>query len=911
MKRRWIERLASGRLHARPIAGLLTALACVPAVAQFRVSPEELARLRAEAACQNAQDDWPEPVLHVGPPLRATLSLAAPATPDRTAQDFYVGLQPANNGFWRWTWGNSEVAYWALDDGAMGPDIAAVGGGRVTQYEFSFGLHADFDGDTLRPYVIVTFWHAPPNPVAQATDPVVNPLQPVSSIAWLFNPITLPGAGFYSVRTGLLDLAALGLDFNLDETFYVEILPAEWSSYPSGSPVIDPDVHAIFTGPGTVTYGTNQNRMWSDHWVRNASCVVVLGDGDGYYDHPSEMDTCEHQWALNQSGIILRGVPCTQPTLALNVNDTCVRPGEPITVTLSQSCLAGYVRGYQAFLAFAPNALTLFHGTYITPLPYGLPIITPITAVNGQINLAAGIDDEAGQSPTTASADLVTLKFIAGAQDGSYQVVFRAHDPPTRFSDPFGEPVVPLLLNSPTFCIDGTPPTINCPPDVNVPCFANIPAPATNYGEFVDQGGTASDGGCCGSAVTVEHVGDTNNNGTGCPGNPYVISRRYRATDTAGNSAECVQTITVADNVPPTFETCPSDQTVTPPAPECQALVTWSAPTVSDNCGGNVSIEYRIDLNNNGSVDATITDTHYTFPIGTHRVIVAATDGCMNVNTGCSFLVTVNAWNELVVTLELRGVSYNTFDRCVVFELDPGNVTVQQVVTFSNGRAANVLVQVPCGSYNCIRARDPRHSLWAAQTPAEGFGIDGTQYVANFTDDLGPDNRLVLGNLNQDQWVDILDFGVYVTRFGQSFPVNLTCAYTLPHPDFDGSGLADTADFVVIQTHFLFGDDTGCGTKALLGSGPLTRVAVVDLAKYGLSELASADLNGDGWLDEKDVAAFLGGSVPEPPPPAPILSPNPLNVQPELEARARLAPLHLIPSEQAWPGPASWPPTRS
>ena len=910
MKRIWIDRSASARRHARPIAGLLAALVCVPAVAQFRVSPEELARLRVEAAAQHAQDAWPELALHTGPPLRATLSLAAAATPDRTAQDFYVGLQPANNGFWRWTWGQSEVAYWALDDGAMGPAIAAVGGGRVTQYEFSFGLHADFANDTLRPYVIVSFWNAPPDPVAQATNPVVNPNTSVSSIAWLFDPITLASAGFYSVRTGLIDLAALGLDFNLDETFYVEILPAEWSSYPNGAPVIDPDVHAIFTGPGTVTYGTNQNRMWSDFWVRDNLCSVVLSNGNGDYDHPAEMDTCNHSWALNQSGIILRGVPCTQPTLALTVSDTCVRPGELITVVLSQSCLGGYVRGYQAFLAFDPNALTLFQGTYITPLPYGLPIITPITAINGEINLAAGIDDEAGQSPTTASADLVTLKFTAGSLDGSYQVVFRPHDPPTRFSDPYGQEVVPLLINSPTFCIDGTPPTITCPPDVNVPCFTNIPAPATNYDEFVAQGGTASDGGCCGPAVTVEHVGDTNNGGTGCPSNPYIVWRRYRATDTAGNSAECVQTITVADTVPPTVSNCPPNQTVTPPAPACQAVVTWSAPTVSDNCGGSVSIEYRIDLSDNGSVDDTITTTSYTFPVGTHRVIVAATDVCGNVNTNCSFLVTVNAWNELVATLELRGVSYNTFDRCVVFELNPGNVTVQQVVTFTNGRADNVLVQVPCGSYDCIRARDPRHSLWAAQTPAEHFGIVGTQYVANFTDDLGPDNRLVLGNLNQDQWVDILDFGVYVTRFGQSFPVNLTCSYTLPHPDFDGSGLADTADFTVIQTHFLMGDDTGCGAKALLGNGPLTRVAEADLAKYGLSELASADLNGDGWLDEKDMAAFLGGSVPEPPPPAPILLPKPVDV-PSSEARARLAPLRLDHSEWAWPGPVGRPAARS
>ena len=42
----------------------------------------------------------------------------------------------------------------------------------------------------------------------------------------------------------------------------------------------------------------------------------------------------------------------------------------------------------------------------------------------------------------------------------------------------------------------------------------------------------------------------------------------------------------------------------------------------------------------------------------------------------------------------------------------------------------------------------------------------------------------------------------------------------------------------------------------------MTRIAVSDLVALGLLELAVADLNGDGWLDEADLAAFATGVRP-------------------------------------------------
>jgi len=964
--------------------------------------------------------------------------LLAPAGA-RDAVDLYVGLLSSGTQTWRWTAGAGEVAYWALDDGQMG--AGAVGGGHVTQYEFAFGVHFDFPNNTLRPYVIVSFYNASLDPVAQAADPVVQPSLPVSSVAWIFAPITQPTAGFASYRSGLIDLAALGLDFDLDETFYVEILPLEWSSYPNGSPVIDPDIHAVFTGPGTVTYGVNQNRMWSDRWVRTPDCSsTVAGDGDGLYDHPSEMDTCSSITQPNQSGIVLRGFECNAANiLALRIAGPellCVQPGETVTITLSQACLPGLVRGYQAFLEFTPGALEFQSGTYLTPLPYGLPILTPIVAHDGQIDLAAGIDDLNGQSPTSTHADLVTLTFTAGALEGLTNVVFRAAEPPTRFSDEYGEPVVPTLVDTPILCVDGTPPVLAAPPPVNVQCAAQVPAPATDYAEFVAQGGVAIDD-TCGASVVVTHVGDTDNGGAGCPSSPYVVTRTYRATDCAGNAADCVHTITVSDdaaptatapagltiectaNVPPaattiteylalpgaaaadnctatndlavssvdgpltggpcggtitrrytlrdaclnsvavdqvitvndttppvatssgpigpcyptataaeaaalaqssatdncagaltpaavTVGTCAATVTVTfadacgnlsnalsystridatPPVVTCPAdletpadaglctrVVTWPAATAVDECDGDVSgtVRYDIDLGYDGSFEVIgQTTTTYTFGVGTHQVVAQASDTCGNVGSG-AFLVTVLGVNEWAISVELQPVfADGPVTRCISFEFwkCPATAplaTLDAELTFVNGQATAVLLTAPCGSYDCITARDKRHTLRRTATPA----IVGTQYVASFTGNPATGGDwLIGGNLNDDKWIDILDYGIYAVEYmNHALPgADSACGLTGFHADINGDGLVTTGDFPFIQINFMKGHEANCCGQpgADEPSDAVTRISRAALTALGLAELAAGDLNGDDWLDVQDIAAFLSGVRPQ------------------------------------------------
>jgi hypothetical protein len=137
--------------------------------------------------------------------------------------------------------------------------------------------------------------------------------------------------------------------------------------------------------------------------------------------------------------------------------------------------------------------------------------------------------------------------------------------------------------------------------------------------------------------------------------------------------------------------------------------------------------------------------------------------------------------------------------------------------------------------------------------------VVGNQYVASFT------NALLGGNLNDDEWVDILDYAVFSGQWHVTTSGDTNCSDVYPHADIDGNGLVDTDDFSWIQVHFLQGNAPDCcsGPIPLDGSQPVTAISVKDLIARGLGELAAGDLNNDGWLDQADVVAFLEGARPD------------------------------------------------
>jgi hypothetical protein len=514
----------------------LTGLITAPALAQRGLSDSEYRELKghvyeamaAMAASQDKTRTAAQPVFRTA--LRASLATGDAVTPagaSRSTTALYTGLQPSgSNAFWQF--GLPAIGP-VLDDGQMSAAATAVGGGHVTAYQFSFGLRADVGPDTLAASVIVSFYNAPSDPVAGATNPVVEPPSPVSSIIWDFNPITLPTAGTYPITSPVLDLVADGLDFNLDDSYYVEILALKRDGT---TLLFDPNVHVMFNGEPTVTVGANQDAMWLDF-------------DDLLYQNPAELFGSLGAGFESQVGINLIGLECTgQPELALEVVtpfDACLQPSEPLTVLLSMSCIPEPVRGYQAFLSFDETRLTFSSGSYLTPLPFGLPVIAPITAGLGEIDVAAGVDDQIPQPLPTGSADLALLDFVAGPLQGATTVGFRVNDPPTRFSDANADELLPVLTKTGTILVDGTPPVITCPPLAKIECDESRDPSNTGSATATDN---------LDPAPVITFVDDESGL-TGCNDTGDLI-RTWTATDCAGNASSCMQTIEITDTVPPT-----------------------------------------------------------------------------------------------------------------------------------------------------------------------------------------------------------------------------------------------------------------------------------------------------------------------------------------------------------------------
>jgi hypothetical protein len=137
------------------------------------------------------------------------------------------------------------------------------------------------------------------------------------------------------------------------------------------------------------------------------------------------------------------------------------------------------------------------------------------------------------------------------------------------------------------------PPTINCLPDQTLSWGQELPPP--------NPVSIAVTNNCPDGEITVKHVGDSSNEGSGCVGDPRIVERTYQAEDGCGNSSSCTQIFTFAiDTESPTL-TCPVDMTLEwgeeIPGADINSL------SVSDNCTPveEILLTYQSDDDNGGS----------------------------------------------------------------------------------------------------------------------------------------------------------------------------------------------------------------------------------------------------------------------------------------------------------------------
>jgi Cohesin domain len=333
------------------------------------------------------------------------------------------------------------------------------------------------------------------------------------------------------------------------------------------------------------------------------------------------------------------------------------------------------------------------------------------------------------------------------------------------------------------------------------------------------------------------------------------------------------------DSVAPTFTlACPlPDITVNADAGTCEAAGTTVNPavqTATDTCDAMPAVSF---VRSDGK---PLLSDAYEAADSPITIAWTTTDDCGN-SAFCAQTVVVNGVNDLIVDVRLEGAFTGTWTRCVRFEFydEPFGtpVIVDEELTFINGLAAAANLEVPCGFYDCLTARDPLHTL--RRTDSDDFAIVGLNYDADFT---GGD-ALIGGNLNGDFYIDILDFGVFVSEYGSAYGTpSTTCGTPYPHADISGdvAGAVDVADFSFISLNFLKTHDANCSglagvsapapagswqqapqvAAALQADGPVMRISVRALREEGMADLIVADVNHDGWLDGKDMAAFLSSS---------------------------------------------------
>ena len=146
---------------------------------------------------------------------------------------------------------------------------------------------------------------------------------------------------------------------------------------------------------------------------------------------------------------------------------------------------------------------------------------------------------------------------------------------------------------------DEDPVIADCPADITQDSDAGVCEAVVTW-----AAPTASDN-CAVTTFTSTHdSGDT------FPVGSTTVT--YTATDAAGNSTTCTFDVIVEDNEDPVIADCPADITQDSDAGVCEAVVTWAAPTASDNCAVTLTSDYS---------------PGDTFPLGSTTVTYTATDG--------------------------------------------------------------------------------------------------------------------------------------------------------------------------------------------------------------------------------------------------------------------------------------------
>jgi hypothetical protein len=213
------------------------------------------------------------------------------------------------------------------------------------------------------------------------------------------------------------------------------------------------------------------------------------------------------------------------------------------------------------------------------------------------------------------------------------------------------------------------------------------------------------------------------------------------------------------------------------------------------------------------------------FPVGTTTVTWSATDPCGNV-TRATTRVTVNNYNTGNFSVSYGGSYPASSSRGLTLDIYGSNARSVSAA-FNAGTASFSITDLAIANYDCVSIRDTGHSL----RRQVAMSAVGTNWAATTT--------LIAGDLNSNDVIDVVDWGMYIVGNANA--------------DLDGNGVINSYDGAIIIANFGKQSDAICGGALMGPPEPLSSISVSELVDLGMSDLAAADLNNDGWLDMEDV----------------------------------------------------------
>ena len=233
---------------------------------------------------------------------------------------------------------------------------------------------------------------------------------------------------------------------------------------------------------------------------------------------------------------------------------------------------------------------------------------------------------------------------------------------------------------------DSEAPVISCPADIVV---SNDPGVCGAVVSFADATATDNSG-----SATVSQTGGLSSGSTFPVGTTVV---EYTATDAAGNTATCSFNVTVNDTEAPLIS-CPSDIVENVFAEVDGAVITWDAPTFSDNCSG-ATIE-QTDGPTSGSFFNVNTTTTIEYTVTDASGLIAI----------CSFSVTVNEGDALIISDVDDVIFSNDLGVCgaVITLEEPVPSNAVDVVTITNDAPSVFPIGTTLVTFTAVEANTGR-----------------------------------------------------------------------------------------------------------------------------------------------------------------------------------------------------------